>query len=459
MLLVGSWLLFAAPLAAQIASQWPPNKAVDICPDTQLKLTFASAPTLGNTGQIRIYDAAGHRLVDTIDTSVPSAGQNYTIGGESNFHLYPVLINGNTATIFPHGHLLDYHKTYYVQMDPGVLQVGGQPFPGFSGNDAWVFSTKAAPPAKDAARYVVAADGTGDFATVQGAVDFVPDHPTQPVTIFVRRGLYVEIVYFAHKANLTLLGEDRAGTVIGYPNSERLNQQPNTNEKPTTNVYHRGAFFADRCTGMNFVNLTLRNSTPKGGAQAEALILSGGHNTIRQCSFYSYQDTIQINDSAYVEDSYIEGDTDFMWGRGPVFFSHCELKTLTSNAPYLQVRNTAANHGFVFDHCVFDGAPGVTNTPLARINPATYPTSEVVLLDCILGAQISPAAWRLDGATAAPDVHFWEFHSTNLADGQPTEVSQRAPFSQQLSIEHDADLIKNYRNPDYILGWTPTPAP
>ena len=477
--LLGALLFMAAPLAAQPAAS-APNAAIsllpsanarDVPPDTQLQLTFSTAPTLGNTGQIRIYDAADNSLVETIDAAVPAASTNYTIGGANNFHLYPVLINGPTAIIYPHGHKLDYHKTYYVQMDPGVLQINGAPFPGLSGNAAWVFTTKAAPPAADATRLVVAADGTGDFATVQGAVDFAPAKPAQRITLFIRRGAYAEIVYFDGKADLTFLGEDRAQTVIGYPNNDRFNNQLNVNEKPTTNAYHRAAFFANHSTGLQFVNLTFKNTTPKGGSQAEALILTGGRNLIRQCNFSSFQDTLQINDSAYVTDSYIEGDTDYLWGRGPAFFSHCELTVLTSGAPYMQIRNTAAGHGFVFDHCTFDGAPGVANALLARIAPETYPDSEVVLLDCALGPQISPVAWRLDtaargGTPANPatatntgQLHFWEYHSINLSDRQPADVSRRAPYSKQLTLEQDAETIKNYRDPALVLGWTPEFAP
>jgi len=423
---------------------------------------FDHAPTLGNAGRVRIYDAADNRLVDTIDSGLPATSQNYVIGGENNFHLYPILPSGNTAVIYPHHHVLDYGKTYSVQMDAGVLQLDGKPFQGFSGNQAWVFTTKANPPAAEANRVVVAADGSGDFATVQGAVDFTPDQPAQRVTIFIRQGLYMEVVYFDHKANLTFLGEDRAGTIIGYPNNERLNSQPNTTELPTTGAYHRASFFANHSAGIDFVNLTLKNSTPKGGSQAEALILTGGQNIISRCNLSSLQDTLQINDSAFVMDSFIEGDVDFMWGRGPAFFENCELQSL-NRGYYTQIRNTDANHGFVYDKCKFTTAPGVTGMIISRIDPAGlpptrrgYPYSEVVLLDCELGPQFSPKAWQLDGgATTAPHVHFWEFHSTNLSDGQLVDISQRPDFTQQLTLEHDADTIKNYRDPAYVLGWTP----
>ncbi len=432
----------------------------EIPPDIQLKLHFTSAPALGNTGQVRIYNAADDSLVDTIDVGTPVTGTNFTIGGAANFHLYPVLVDGNTATVFPHEHNLDYHKSYYVQMDSGVLKVNGAPFPGINGKTAWTFSTKTAPPPADATRLVVAADGTGDFATVQGAVDFVPAKPRQRVTIFIRKGLYVEVVNFTGKSDITFLGEDRAATTVGYPNNDRLN----------AGTAKRSSFAAIRSTGIVLANLSFRNSTPKGGSQAESLMFSGGQNIITHCNFSSLQDTLLINNSAYVADSYIEGDVDFMWGTGPVFFQNCEIKGLTSKGYFSQIRNAGAGHGYVYDHCIFGTAPGVTGMYLSRIAPSTYPNSEFVLLDCALGDGIIPAGWLLNGSpidrgggpaapTTAPGLHFWEFNSTNLSDGKPVDVSQRADYSRQLTMEKDADTIKNYRDPSYVLGWTPKLAP
>jgi hypothetical protein len=53
-------------------TRFPANGAKDVNPDTHLVLTFSAAPTIGRSGQIRIYDAANHTLVDTLDMSVPA---------------------------------------------------------------------------------------------------------------------------------------------------------------------------------------------------------------------------------------------------------------------------------------------------------------------------------------------------------------------------------------------------
>jgi pectin methylesterase-like acyl-CoA thioesterase len=462
-----SLFALARPVAAQPANvtttdliPLPANHATGVCPDTLLTLTFPTPPTLGTGGQVRIYDSADNHLVDTVDIGVPDLSQDYTIGGAQGFHLHPIIINGNVATIYPHHHLLDYNKTYSVQIDPGVLLVGAAPFPGYNGTTAWVFTTKAAPPAADASRLEVAANGKGDFATVQGALDFVPAHNTRPVTIHIESGNYTEIVYFADKSNLTILGADRTGTVIGYANNDKFNSQPGTNERPGPHFYYRSSFMGNHVTDIKIVNLTLKNTTPKGGSQAEALILSGGQNIVTQVNLSSLQDTLQINDSAYVSDCYIEGDVDFMWGRGPVFFQDCTIQAL-NRGYYTQIRNTAANHGYVYVHCTFDGTAKSAGSFLARIDPTRFPNSEVVLIDCALGASVSPVGWRFDGgATTAPNVHFWEYNSTNVSDGKPADVSRRAAFSKQLTLPADAATIANYRDPAFVLGgWTPAMAP
>src|SRR5262249_33592536 len=131
------------------------------------------------------------------------------IGGFTDgFHFYPVIVHDNVATIYPHNNLLEYNKTYYVQIDPGVFTTTDGNFT-VAGNKGWIFATKKTPPAANSARLVVASDGAGDFNTVQGAIDSVPDKNSKRVTIFIRNGDYEEVVYFRNKTNVTFLGEDR----------------------------------------------------------------------------------------------------------------------------------------------------------------------------------------------------------------------------------------------------------
>jgi pectin methylesterase-like acyl-CoA thioesterase len=464
--------LQAAPPVATanftVADLFPAANSKEVCPDTPLRISFPSAPVVG-AGKIEVYDASNETLVETIDVSV--ATRSKTIGGFPNFNYHPVLISGNEATLFLPDHALGYNKTYFVKIDDGAFKDhDGNPLAAISGASTWQFSTKRAPPASGANKLIVAADGTGDFATVQGAIDFVPEGNRDPVTIFIRNGTYNEIVCFTGKNNVTFLGEDRKKAIIAYANNDRFNNNaggnpfaPGANPSAATvrsgAIYRRGLFLAHRVNDLKIANLTLHNTTPQGGMQAEAIILNGGPDAraiLANLDLYSFQDTLQINGQAYIANCYIEGDVDFMWGKGPCFFENCQAKSLRSNAYYTQIRNPATNHGYVYKDCVFDGAPGITGNVLSRIMPARFPASEVVLINCQLTDAVGAVGWRLDQATEAPNVHFWEYNSHD-ANGKPVDMSKRLSVAKQLKQPEDAQTIENYSNAKWILGgqWTP----
>ncbi len=497
-LLAGLALIAAEPLKAKTSpiAYFPANNAVRVNPDTHLVLTFASPPTLGNSGQIRIYDAAGPRLVDTLDLSVPAGPDpshriaspppgipldpsiptspttttpavrttpadlhNYqltTIGGLPDFHFFPVIVHGNVATVYPHSNVLKYGHTYMVRIDPGVLTVTGGQFKGFTTDHAWRVATKATPPSVNATRLIVAADGSGDFNTVQGAVDFVPDNPPQRVTIFIKNGNYEEIVFFRNKSNITFRGEDRDKVQVGYGNNSAFNPpQPGPNRRCAFSVY--------QSTGIELTNFTVNNYF---FGQAEALLIYGSKNIIDHMTIKGSGDALNLRGSVYISESTITGDGDTILGVGPAFFRHCEIRSV---GPFMWIRNTDENHGNVFIDCTFTAiSRSVPSGPatvalrnlalpvLARLpnnHGLSYPYAEAVLINCRL-VGIPPVGWGpIDGDTS--HLHLWEFHSTDL-DGQPINTTQRHVASKQLTQPQDADVIAKYGDPAFVLGgWTP----
>ncbi len=458
----------SAPAAPAAISLFPAAGATGVCPDTPLRLTFASPPAPG-TGLIRIIDASAEKAVDTIDVAQSTATK--PIGGIPGFSYHPVIITGNEALVCPQPGVLVRGHSYYITLDAGTFQVGGAASAPVTGSGNWHFTTRSDAPQAGAAKLTVAADGTGDFCTVQGALDFIPEGNTSPVTVFIRKGTYREIVVLTHRNAVTLLGEDRGQTVIAYANNALFNPDLNGNPfggaKPDPSaadpaqggaVYRRGLLLAHRVEGLTIANLTLHNTTPVGGSQAETLILNGTTNAraiLHDVDFFSYQDTVQLNGQTYLSNCRIEGDVDFMWGTGPCYFDGCTARSLRSGTYFTQIRNQATNHGFVYVRCNFEGAPGVAGSFLSRIAPARFPASEVVLLDCTLTDAVAAAAWRFDQAGDASGVHFWEAGSRR-PDGQPVDMSRRFSGSRQLTAD-DAELIANYRSPAFVLGhgWNP----
>ena len=508
--LITFWLIFTPVIYAQADSdastkffQFPANKATNINTDTHLELTFRDYPIIGDSGQIRIYDMADNRLVDLLDMSIPAGPatrstapkapytpvpyeyvsghftnantkpgtpsgvavptpDNYQltiIGGFTDgFHFYPIIVRDKTAIIYPHNNILEYDKTYYVQIDSGVLMLNDRSFKGISGNAGWSFTTKKQPPPADSKQLIVSADGSGDFSTVQGAIDFIPDYNPQRITIFIKKGIYEEIVYFRNKTNITILGEDRDKVIVQYANKEAFNPHPaniTTNEVEGTFPSRRAAFSADHSSGIHLVNLTIKSTSKR--AQAEGLLLNGKENIVYNVNIGGSGDALQSNGSACYVNCNIKGSGDMILGRGPAFFKDCEL---SAEGPYMWIRNTSANHGNIFVNCIFKTPKG-KETVLARAptnGNKNYPYSEAVLINCSL-AGISPVGWgKIGGETS--NIHYWEYNSTNLSDGKPVDVSQRHPASRQLNPENDSGIIANYSKPAFILeGWIPKMAP
>ena len=444
-------VVLAIPSTMAVTAFAPANGRTNLNPDSPLSLTFDRAPVVGNTGRIRIYKASDNTVVDTLDLG--AAFQLRSVGtSTTQFNYFPILVTGNIANIYPHPGVLAYGQTYYVTVEQGALRdTTGASFLGISETNAWRFTTKAAGPAANATAVTVAADGTGDFTTLQGAIDFVPANNSQRVVITVKKGIYVEQIYVgANRPLVTVRGEDRAQSIITYPNNNNLNGSTRT----------RGVFTSG-ANDFTLETITVFNSTPQGGAQAEGFVCDGFRVLLNRVTLRSRQDTLLCNTgSTFITDSYIEGNTDFIWGSAAAYFQRCELRALdTGNANegyYTQVRNGATTFGFIFNDCrltVADGVVGKSTYFLGRIdpNPGNFPYSQAVYLNCAMGAHISAVGWQLNNATASATVQNWEYQSTDLS-GATLDVSKRHGSSRQLS-ESEASL---WRNPAYVLGgWVP----
>jgi pectin methylesterase-like acyl-CoA thioesterase/pectate lyase len=425
----------------------PSNFASNIDVDAPLYVTFNQAPSVGSAGRIRVYSDSG-ALVDTIDLSASTQSR---LNGTVNFNYRPVITSGNTAAIYLHQKLA-YNTSYYVTMEPGVIKdASGAPFVGFNDTTVWNFTTKTSAPAAGSTQLTVAADGSGDFATVQGAVDFVPANNNKRVVILVRKGTYTEIVYVgSNKPFVTVRGEDRDLSVIQYANNNNFN--------PTSTTTR--AMFGVDAADFTLENITLRNTTPQGGSQAEAFRGNNNRIVLNRVSLYSFQDTLllqgQSNQGGFVTDSYVEGDVDFVWGSGAVFFRNTEFKMLRTDAFYNQARNGSGRNGYVYVNCKFTRAAGISGAYLNRIDPDDFPFSQVVLINSQLdGVRADP--WQFNNpslavnATNYPNIRMWEYNSRDL-NGNPVDVSQRAAISRQLTA---AEAVQ-WSDPAFVLGgWAP----
>ena len=480
-------------------SLYPENNQESICPDTHLKISFNSIPTIGTKGFIRVYDSSNDSLVDEINMGIPAGPTEsrknknadytkvpypYTSGNFTNkntkpgtpsgtaaansdtfqltiiggftdaFHFYPIIVHDSTAIINLHHNLLEYGKEYYVLIDSTVVNDSANSFKGIYDKKTWAFKTRKEFSNLESKKLIVDNKGNGDFNTVQGALDFIPDNYQDTIEIFIKNGLYEEIIYFRNKCNIIIRGESRENTIIQYANNEVFNPHPwdvKTNEYPGTFPSRRAAFAIDNCTNIQLLNLTVRTPLP---GQAEGLLVNGTKILVKNVNISGSGDALQTNGTAYYENVRIDGDKDIVLGRGAAFFKDCELH---GPGPFMWIRNTAANHGNIFVNCKFYGTE-LDGSSLARapINNKiySYPYSESILINCQLD-NIMPEGWGPVGGDLS-QMRYWEYNSTNISDGKPVDTSKRAKFTRQLTLDKDKELIEFYSNPTNILnGWNP----
>lgn len=419
----------------------PANGATGVGYDTPLYITFDRPPSVGNVGNITIYDASNSNVVDTINMALGNP-QSRSIGGVTIFS-FPVIVTGNTAAIYPHSGVMTFGKSYFVTIDDGVFTDSvGAYFAGITGSSTWNFSTKLTGPANPT-NLVVAADGSGDFVTVQGAADFVPNANTNHVLIKINNGTYTEIVRLNSKNNVTFRGQNRQQTIVTYANNNNINGSTST----------RPMFGVIGANDVAIENITLTNSTPKGGSQAETLYVNSVKRFILfNATVCSFQDTVLINnngDQAYLLDNLIQGDTDFIWGEGTAFFTNCEIRTLNSGSGtnlqnITQARTTAGTNGFSFMKCELTRLNNtITNAGLGRA--LGFLDGNVAYIDCLIDAHI--VGWQDSLARS------WEFGNSNITATAPVTYNgvQLAPTDQNLTNAETATL--------WLYGWVPQLAP
>jgi pectin methylesterase-like acyl-CoA thioesterase len=451
-----------------VTSTFPAKDATGVCTDAPLRLFFDIPPMTGAGGWVRVFDAANPATpVDSFDIAAPLTFQS--IGGRNYFYK-PIIISGNEAYIYLRK-VLQPGATYYVTIDPGVFTNGfnGPPIGAVTDSSTWRFTVRSSAPPAGSAQIAVTVDGSGGFCTVQGAIDYVPAGNTTPVTINVGPGTYREIVEIPMKHAITIHGDDRNASVISYPNNASLQIPPG--QTASMGTKWRAMFGVDASNDIVIENITLWNPSPQQSTngQSETLRVEGGARTIvRNATLKGLQDTLLMSGQVYVANSIVEGDVDFIWGNGIVYFDHCEIKDVTRKGYNVQARNAAGALGYVFVGCNLTADATVTSGHvLARTDKNnTSPASMVAYIDCTMGPHIDPAGWLIDGYSRAladagvvdggtvwnlANLRFWEYHSVDPT-GAPVDVSGRIPESKQLS---DAEATQ-LRDPAYVFGgWNP----
>ena len=240
-----------------------------------------------------------------------------------------------------------------------------------------------------AADAVVAADGTGAYATVQEAVNKTPQNTAsdKPWTILVKPGTYRERVYVQReKRHVRIVGEDAAKTVITYGLYASMKgsdgKEIGTFRTPTVQI---------DADDFAVEGITLENSAGPVG-QALALRVDGDRVAFRKCRFTGFQDTILLNRGRqYFKECTITGAVDFIFGGATAWFDHCTIECVGDG--YVTAASTPPDQalGFVFADCVIRMAKPGLKVYLGR---PWRPYASTVFLRTEMASGIRPEGWH-----------------------------------------------------------------
>lgn len=315
-------------------------------------------------------------------------------------------------------------------------------------------SATAAPPV-DKTLYV-AADGSGDFYSIQKALDTAP---ADGALLLIAPGTYRETISIT-KPNIELRGSnaDASKTVIVFDKS--AGTSGGTLHSATAEI--RGDNFrAENLTFANDWNAT-HEQVPVG-SQALAVLVAGDKAVFSNVRFLGNQDTLYsgsrncspdgepcIPTRQYFTHCYIEGNVDFIFGDSKAVFDHCEIHSTPHSEGFITAQSKhypAEDSGFVFNHCTLTAAPGATNIWLGR---PWRPYAKVIFLNTEMGAHIVAAGWREwhPGETHSIEtVYYAEYNSS----GPGAHSGERDPHTKLLT----ADQAAQFETKTFFDGWDP----
>jgi len=316
---------------------------------------------------------------------------------------------------------------------------------------------------------VVALDGTGNFSSIQEAINSITPNKEERTIIFIKNGLYKteKILVPSNKKNITFKGESQEKTIISYhiyDCKDGLNNKCPAEDaaKWTDQAIRTSATITVQGDGFHAENITFQNSAGPVG-QALAITVTSDKNVFLNCSFLGYQDTILLGKDgtrSYFKNCLILGRTDYIFGGGIGYFDSCEIKSYGGGWITAPSTPKEQNYGYVFYKCKLTYA---TNSPrpkddeqLVSLGRPWHNYPKVAWIKCDMNEKINPQAWptiwNMEYAATSKDLHLYEYKNT----GKGADMTNRAKWVGIRELtSHEADLysIKNVLKGDD--NWEP----
>ena len=266
---------------------------------------------------------------------------------------------------------------------------------------------------------VVARDGTGEFRTIDEAIEVCRAFMDYHKVIFVKKGIYKEkLVIPSWLQNIEICGEDVNETVITYDDHANINKM--------------GTFrtYTLKIEGNDIIlkNITIENNSARLG-QAVALHTEGDRIKVIHCRIIGHQDTIYTGVAGtrlFFRDCYICGTTDFIFGPSIAWFEGCTIESLVNS--YITAASTPKDQpfGYIFNNCRLTAKEGVNQVYLGR---PWRDYGYTLFMNCDLGKHIRPEGWHHWEKQREQTARYLEYNN----HGEGASTKERVVWSRQLT--------------------------
>lgn len=292
---------------------------------------------------------------------------------------------------------------------------------------------------------IVSTDESGNFHTIQAAIDAVPDGRTEPWLILLKNGSYNEQVIIPEsKPYIHLIGQDKEKTIIhlnlnvggkmtGHESEGKIAYWQSSIHNPSSPVYkYEGTvmmvkgdhFYAENISFVNDWGVEAEN-----GPQALAMSSQADCVAFNNCKFRSFQDTwMTANDDLnrhYVKDCWIEGAVDYFYGGGNVLLENCTLYSLRSGAVIVAPSHKSAKYGYVFRDCIVNGNSRAADGRL-KLGRPWHNSPKVAYINTTMLIPVAAEGWSDMGTIPG---RFAEYNSHDI-QGNVLDLSKRKTVYQ-----------------------------
>ncbi|KAL3524101.1 hypothetical protein ACH5RR_016935 [Cinchona calisaya] len=282
-------------------------------------------------------------------------------------------------------------------------------------------------------------DGSGDFKTVNAAIESIPEKNTQRVIISIGPGNYTEKIRIERdKPFVTLYGDPKNMPVLVFHGTAA--------EYGTV----QSASLIVESDYFSAVNIIIVNSAPRPdhkreGAQAVALRIGGDKASFYNCRIHGFQDTLCDDKGKHLfKDCYIEGTVDFIFGDGKSLYLNVETYVIPGDrAAYVTAQAAKSeiwDTGYSFVHCNVTGTGGT-----AYLGRAWMPYAKVLFAYTEISDVVKPIGWSDNLHPEHGKTVFFAEYNTK---GAGANTKNRAEYTKMLT---DAEA-KPFLTLGYIEG-------